>query len=66
MRQFRLSMQNIYQQSELHLIDPSVWRSYVSVICGVWSQQGPRETWLDHSDLLDATFVVAVEDCETR
>ena len=64
MRQFWLSMQNVYQQSELNLIDRSVWRSYVSVICGMWSRSGPRETWSDHSDVLNPGFVALVEECE--
>jgi hypothetical protein len=40
MRQFWLSFQNIYQQSKLELIDPSVWQSYLSVVCGMWSFPG--------------------------
>ena len=64
MRQFWLSMQNIYQQSALGLIDPSVWHSYVSIICTRWSSAGPRETWSDHADLLDPAFVAVVEGCE--
>ncbi len=66
MRQFWLSMQNIYQQSALGLIDPSVWYSYVSVICGMWSRAGPWETWSDHTYVLDAAFVAVVEECERR
>jgi len=66
MRQFWLSFQNIYQQSELGLIDMSVWRSYVSVICARWSFPGTRATWSDHIDLLDTTFVAVVEECEKR
>ena len=34
MRQFWLSFQNIFQQSELGLIEPSVWQSYLTVTCG--------------------------------
>ena len=64
MRQFWLSMQNIYQQSELGLIDLSVWRSYISVICGVWSHPGTRETWPDHTSVLDGAFVAVVEACD--
>ena len=63
MRQFWLSMQNIYQQSELGLVDPSVWHSYVSVICGRWSRSGTRYTWPDHSTVLDSSFVGVVEGC---
>ena len=65
MRQFWLSFQNIYQQSELGLIDSSVWQSYVSVICGMWSQPGPRDTWSDHIDVLETSFVSVVEACDT-
>ena len=63
-RQFWLSFQNIYQQSELGLIDSSVWQSYVSVICGVWSQPGTRETWSNHVNVLEPSFVAVVEACE--
>jgi hypothetical protein len=63
-RQFWLSFQNIYQQSELGLIDSSVWQSYVSVICGVWSQPGTRETWSNHVHVLKPSFVAVVEACE--
>ena len=64
MRQFWLSFQNIYQQSELGLIDSSVWQSYVSVICGMWSQPGTRETWSNHVNVLEPSFVAVVEACE--
>ncbi len=64
MRQFWLSFQNIYQQSELGLIDSSVWQSYVSVICGMWSQPGTRETWSNHVNVLEPSFVAVVEACK--
>ena len=63
MRQFWLSFQNIYQQSELDLIDPSVWDSYVSVICGMWDRPGARKAWPDHRTILDPGFVRIVEGC---
>ncbi len=63
LRQFWLSFQNIYQQSELGLIDSSVWQSYVSVICGMWSQPGTRETWSNHVNVLEPSFVAVVEAC---
>ena len=63
MRQFWLSFQNIYQQSELGLIEPSVWQSYLTVICGMWSLTGTRETWSSHVDILDPAFVEVVESC---
>ena len=66
MRQFWLSFQNIYQQSELGLIDQSVWRSYVSVICGMAFRPGVQKTWPDHAQILDAGFVAVVEDCKKR
>ena len=65
MRQFWLNFQNIYQQSELGLIDSSVWRSYVSVICGMWSRPGVHDTWSAHIDVLDTSFVAVVEACES-
>lgn len=34
MRNFWLTFQNIYQQSQLELLDESVWQSYLTVICG--------------------------------
>ncbi len=65
MRQFWLSFQNIYQQSELGLIDMSIWQSYVSVICGMWSQHGVQDTWSDHIDVLETSFVAVVDACES-
>ena len=66
MRQFWLSFQNIYQQSELGLMDQSVWRSYVSIICGMADRPGPQKTWSDHAGILDTAFVAVVEECENR
>ncbi|NIU11173.1 MAG: hypothetical protein GWN81_20525 [Phycisphaerae bacterium] len=65
MRQFWLNFQNIYQQSELGLVDSSVWQSYVSVICGMWSRPGVQDTWSAHIEVLDASFVAVVEACES-
>ncbi len=65
MRQFWLSFQNIYQQSELGLIDSSVWQSYVAVICGMWSNPGVRDTWSNHINVLETSFVSVVEACDT-
>ncbi len=66
MTQFWLSFQNIYQQSELGLIDQSVWQSYVSVICRMAARPGPQTTWPDHDSVLDPAFVAVVEECENR
>ena len=66
MRQFWLSFQNIFLQSELGLIDSSVWNSYLTVICRMWSDHGPRSTWSNHVDVLNADFAAVVEQCESR
>jgi len=66
MRQFWLSFQNIFQQSELGLIESSVWQSYLTIICGRYSEPGPRDTWPDHEDVLDAAFVAVVKECGHR
>lgn len=66
MRQFWLSFQNIFQQSELSLIDSSIWHSYLTIICGRYSDRGPRETWSAHVDVLEPDFAAAVESCEQR
>ena len=66
MRQFWLSFQNIHQQSELGLIDSSVWQSYVSVICGMWTHPGVQNTWPNHLNVLEPSFVIVVEACESR
>ena len=66
MTQFWLNFQNIYQQSELGLIDQSVWRSYVSVICRMAARPGVQKTWPDHAGVLDPGFVAVVEECENR
>ncbi len=66
MRQFWLSFQNIFQQSELGLIESSVWQSYLTVICGRYSSRGPRETWQNHVLILDTEFAALVERCESE
>ena len=66
MRQFWLSFQNIHQQSELELIDLSVWQSYMSVICEMWSRPGVQNTWPNHLNVLEPSFVTVVEACESR
>lgn len=66
LRQFWLSFQNIFQQSKLGLIDQSVWQSYLSVICGAWSRNGPRETWSSHAMVLEDDFVRTVEGCNPQ
>jgi len=66
MTQFWLSFQNIYQQSELGLVDQSVWLSYVSIICRMASRPGPQKTWSDHAGILDTGFVAIVDDCDSR
>ncbi len=63
MRQFWLSFQNIYQQAQLGLLDPSVWESYRSITCGVWRQPGSQALWSSERDVLDPGFVAVVEEC---
>ena len=63
MRQFWLTFQNVYKQAELELVDPSVWESYVSVICGMWTRPGVREVWPDHRPILDPGFAAIAEGC---
>jgi hypothetical protein len=62
-RQFWLSFQNIYQQAELNLVDPSVWQSYRSIICNVWAQPGVQSIWPAERTVLDPGFVRVVEEC---
>lgn len=66
MRQFWLSFQNIYQQSKLELIDPSVWESYLSVVYGMWTYPGTRETWSEHAAILEEDFAARVQECDDR
>ncbi|MDX1403991.1 MAG: hypothetical protein R3192_05615 [Woeseiaceae bacterium] len=66
MRQFWLSFQNIFQQSELGLIETSVWQSYLTVICGRYAMPGPRQTWSEHVEILDTAFVAVIRKCENR
>jgi hypothetical protein len=63
MRQFWLTMQNVYQQSDLGLMDPSVWDGYVRIICSWWTLSGPRDTWPVHREVLSPGFAVTVERC---
>ncbi len=62
-RQVWLTMQHVYLQNELQVVDPRVWGAYHRVICTMWSQPGPRATWPVHSGILDPDFVAFVERC---
>lgn len=63
LRQQWLSLQNVYFQNELEVIDPRVWRGYSFVICDSWSNPGVRASWSQHRHVLDSGFVALVEDC---
>jgi hypothetical protein len=64
-RQSLLTLQNVYFQNELGVLDPRVWAGYHRVICDVWSRPGVQATWDLHRHTLDPGFVGIVESCST-
>lgn len=62
-RQVWLTMQNVYFQNELGVIDPRVWRGYNRIICDAWSNPGVQDTWSWHRSVLDHGFADLVERC---
>ncbi len=64
-RQNWLSLQNVYLQNELGLVDPRVWAGYARIVCAVWANPGIKLTWPDHRPVLDAGFATLVETCAT-
>jgi hypothetical protein len=65
LRQTWVNLQNVYFQQDLDLIDPRAWAVYHRTICGIWSSEGPRQTWTTHAhrEVLDSAFVRIVESC---
>jgi hypothetical protein len=64
-RQTLLTLQNVYFQNELRVLDPRVWAGYHRVICDLWSNAGVQATWDHHRHTLDPGFVGIVESCST-
>lgn len=62
-RQSFFTLQNVFFQNELEVLDPRVWRGYRRVICGLWSNSGVRDTWHLHREAFDPEFVELVEGC---
>jgi len=65
LRQSFFTLQNIYFQNELEVLDPRVWVGYRRVICELWSNPGVRSTWTQHRPALDPGFAELVEGCST-
>lgn len=63
LRQSFFTLQNVYFQSELGVLEPRVWAGYQRVICELWSHPGVRATWDLHEHVLDPGFAELVEDC---
>lgn len=59
------TLQNVYFQSELEVLDPRVWAGYERVVCELWANPGVRATWDLHRDALDPGFAELVESCST-
>lgn len=66
LRQSLLTLQNVYFQNELEVLDPRVWAGYGRVICDLWSRPGARATWDLHRHALDPGFAELVESCSSR
>lgn len=62
-RQSMLTLQNVYFQNELGVLDPRVWGGYRRVICEIWSNAGVRSTLDLHRQALDPGFVRLMERC---
>jgi hypothetical protein len=63
LRQTWINLQNVFFQFDLNLIEPRAWAVYHRTICGIWRTPGPRRTWADHREVLDAEFAELVEAC---
>lgn len=57
------TLQNVFFQNELQVLDPRVWAGYQGVVCELWSNPGVRATWELHRDVLDSSFAELVESC---
>ena len=62
-RQSFFTLQNVYFQNELDVLDPRVWAGYRRVICERWGRPGVRTTWDLHRDVFDPAFAGLVEGC---
>ena len=65
LRQSLLTLQNVYFQNELGVLDERVWEGYRRVVCELWSNSGVRATWELHRQALDPGFAAMVESCST-
>jgi hypothetical protein len=63
LRQSFFTLQNVYFQYQLEVLDPRVWAGYRRVICELWSRPGVRATWDLHRHALDPGFAELVENC---
>lgn len=66
LRQSLLTLQNVYFQNELEVLDPRVWEGYRRVICDLSSNSGVQATWHLHEPVLDPGFATVFEDCRSR
>ncbi len=65
-RQVWLTLQNVYFQNELEVIDPRVWSGYARIICDAWSHPSTPDTWPIHRHTLDSGFAEFVEQCSSQ
>lgn len=63
LRQSFFTLQNVYFQNELEVLDARVWAGYRRVVCELWSSPGVRATWEFHRGALDPGFAELVESC---
>lgn len=63
LRQSLFTLQNVYFQNELDVLDSRVWEGYRKVVCELWSNAGVRATWRFHRDALDPGFAELMESC---
>jgi hypothetical protein len=65
LRQVLLSLQNVYFQHELGVLDSRIWAGYQRVLCDMFANPGVRDAWAVHEHILDPEFAKLVEDCMT-
>jgi hypothetical protein len=65
LRQSLFTLQNVYFQNQLQVLDSRVWAGYRRVICDLWSHPGVRATWDLHRRALDPGFAELVVNCSS-
>lgn len=62
-RQSFFTLQNVYFQHELEVLDRRVWEGYRRVICDLSANPGVQATWHLHEHVLDPGFAAIFQNC---